>query len=100
MKAGELRGSTMSAAALAAKDKPLEARLFGYSILHHLVFKRWQEFGSQERTQLIRLALELVKDVSKGQPETWAVKCKSTALLAETLRQEGPDCWDAILTEV
>jgi hypothetical protein len=34
---GEPRECALNAAGLAAKDKPLEARLFGYSVLHHLV---------------------------------------------------------------
>jgi hypothetical protein len=37
MKVGEPRECALNAAGLAAKDKPLEARLFGYSVLHHLV---------------------------------------------------------------
>jgi hypothetical protein len=37
MKVGEARECALNAAALAAKDKPLEARLFGYSVLHSLV---------------------------------------------------------------
>jgi hypothetical protein len=37
MKVGEARKCALNAAALAATDKPLEARVFGYSVLHCLV---------------------------------------------------------------
>ena len=87
MKAGEARQCALNAAALAAKDKPLEARLFGYSVLHCLVKSGWAEYGQHEREQLAQLALGMVGETAGGTSETWAIKCKCSALLAEVLRQ-------------
>jgi hypothetical protein len=51
------------------------------------VKNRWQEYGQLEREQLAQLALDMVGQTAGGTSETWAIKCKCSALLAEVLRQ-------------
>ena len=62
LKAGEPRASAGVAASLAAPGRPLEARVFGLSVLHHLIKARWSAFAAEDRAALARLALDRLRD--------------------------------------
>jgi hypothetical protein len=62
LKAGEPRASAGVAVALAARGQPLEARVFGLSVLGHLIKARWAEFAPDDRTTLARLALDRLRE--------------------------------------
>ena len=62
LKAGEPRTSAGVAASLAAPGRPLEARVFGLSVLHHLIKSRWAVFAAEDRAALARLALDRLRD--------------------------------------
>ncbi|KAK3246378.1 hypothetical protein CYMTET_44083, partial [Cymbomonas tetramitiformis] len=100
MKISDPRSAATTATALAEINRPLEARIFGFGMLHHLVKNRWQEFSADEHVHLARLAADRLKEVGNAGNDCWAIKCKASALFAEVLRQEGVSSWGLLLPEV
>jgi hypothetical protein len=62
LKAGDPRASAAVAASLSAAGRPLEARVFGLSVLSHLIKARWAAFSPEDRASLARLALDRLRE--------------------------------------
>jgi hypothetical protein len=62
LKAGDPRTSASVAVSLSASGRPLEARVFGLTVLAHLVKARWQHFAPDDRASLARLALDRLRE--------------------------------------
>lgn len=101
---------------LVAREKPLEARHFGYGVLTHVVSKRWREFSDDEKTQLAKMCYEKLGEISSvenskaagsddGTPrvpssEPFVLKSKVASLMAQVVRQQGADVWIALVPDL
>ena len=62
LKSDDPRTSASVAVSLSASGRPLEARVFGLTVLAHLVKSRWQHFAPDDRASLARLALDRLRE--------------------------------------
>ena len=82
-------------------EHPSEATsLAGFTLLVDAVKSRWDELNAQEKAQITEAALRDVAAVRKTGGASWAIKSKVSLLLSAVIRQQGPEAYSQILTQL
>ena len=99
---------------LVSSDKPIEARHFGYGVLQFVVAKKWNEFSSDEKTQLAKMCYDKLGEIGSGvitkdlngnltggtTPAPLILKSKVATLMAQVVRQQGAAVWQALVPDL
>ena len=97
-------GDAIAAASLSEQlvqsSQPLEAQVLGYSLLHHLVGSRWEDFPENSRARFANLGYSLLQQASMDADTPFSIRSSVSLLLALILTRSGSDFFRSSLSQL